>query len=1093
MKVICKNKQDKNIYGKLRGLLFFSSTLVLVLLVVFSVFIILSQCGKRDSGVGQAIGSIKVEELAYTPEIEDIIAQVPPPQIINVKELTIQDIQKLKPIPAEDGGAFKARPGDLMIETENIRSIIQAPSREIGPFTYGGNLVDVDVKRGDEYFRDTLGEENLFVFLGHTLKPAKIGLFKNNVVVATGELDILDYINATGLLHIIKGIAPTFDLKFKIDEAKPIKVTKYFIFSSGRYIKIIDVLCNESDNEIPYFFFADLIDSGGSGEFFIPSSILKGYGYSAYQLFGLGLFKSSLLGFVSEKVDSSYGIYSLEENNLVLIISGVAALAYNVFEKDEINSLLGIMMGTSSKLITIQPRQCLLNQKYFIVGTGSASSLTDEVFRIKAQTQGIKIHEVTGRVVIEGENFIYSTARVAIFDKSGNFITTATTDKNGVFKVVLPEGSYKFVADTPYSPQHRDVDVQLPASGQIVISLPQPAKIYIEVFDVEQKINIPAKVSFLCDGLCPKPICIDPQKCQVMTTSFRDVVYDMLPPEVQHVEFLKDGKRTQILIPPGKYKVIVSRGMEYSRYEESITVGSGQEKSITAYLHRVADAGGWISADTHVHSVNSPDSPVDLKDRVITFAAEGVDLIISTDHDWLTDYEPAIAELGLKDFLVSLIGQEITTFSYGHFNTYPLRISPGEPQDGALDWSDKYDRPEKYGINSEERKNYRFLRALHPLEIFEQAHLMKPGAIKRNIVQVNHPRSGGMGYFDYVMVDTKLFTSWQDPCIHRIIPPLGQCGTAGDLKVSDTKLLPTLDILRDMNNPKRFDAIEIYNSYSEVTIVVNDWFTLLNHGIHITAVGCSDTHQKVSAISGIARTFVKISDDSLENFRNKTEIKNEFVENLLDGQVFVSNGPILEDIAICGLYGSQEVCTGMGRSQMKHITSNFRLKIKLKSVDWVDFDKMMVFINSRDVASKSKSKVYGFPTPAISKSVAPQLSEKIVDGRSFRYRIYEDNIQLPPQTQDFWVVVVVECSVERCGGGKNPMFPIISDKNVRPLLITNPIYIDVDGDGRFTPAGPEYAPSQRQAPIFKEKKIKQKSDSDEEALREALKNLMHKH
>jgi hypothetical protein len=30
------------------------------------------------------------------------------------------------------------------------------------------------------------------------------------------------------------------------------------------------------------------------------------------------------------------------------------------------------------------------------------------------------------------------------------------------------------------------------------------------------------------------------------------------------------------------------------------------------------------------------------------------------------------------------------------------------------------------------------------------------------------------------------------------------------------------------------------------------------------------------------------------------------------------------------------------------------------------------------------------------------------------------------------------------------MFPIIMDKNVKPIIITNPIYIGQSGDGKFT-------------------------------------------
>jgi hypothetical protein len=60
----------------------------------------------------------------------------------------------------------------------------------------------------------------------------------------------------------------------------------------------------------------------------------------------------------------------------------------------------------------------------------------------------------------------------------------------------------------------------------------------------------------------------------------------------------------------------------------------------------------------------------------------------------------------------------------------------------------------------------------------------------------------------------------------------------------------------------------------------------------------------------------------------------------------------------------------------------------------------------------------------------------------------------------------------------NPMFPVITDKNVKPILITNPIYIDQNGDGKFTPPKPTYADSgiSRRAPDFKTKEDVKKLD-----------------
>ena len=64
---------------------------------------------------------------------------------------------------------------------------------------------------------------------------------------------------------------------------------------------------------------------------------------------------------------------------------------------------------------------------------------------------------------------------------------------------------------------------------------------------------------------------------------------------------------------------------------------------MSAVLARVIDTTGWMSADFHVHAVNSPDSIVDNAKRALTFAGDGLDVIVSTDHDVITDFAPIIS------------------------------------------------------------------------------------------------------------------------------------------------------------------------------------------------------------------------------------------------------------------------------------------------------------------------------------------------------------------------------------------------------------------------------------------------------------------
>ena len=42
--------------------------------------------------------------------------------------------------------------------------------------------------------------------------------------------------------------------------------------------------------------------------------------------------------------------------------------------------------------------------------------------------------------------------------------------------------------------------------------------------------------------------------------------------------------------------------------------------------------------------------------------------------------------LGLQDRVVGLAGEELTTFTYGHFGVFPLVVDPARPSGSAVTW-----------------------------------------------------------------------------------------------------------------------------------------------------------------------------------------------------------------------------------------------------------------------------------------------------------------------------------------------------------------------------------------------------------------------
>ena len=74
---------------------------------------------------------------------------------------------------------------------------------------------------------------------------------------------------------------------------------------------------------------------------------------------------------------------------------------------------------------------------------------------------------------------------------------------------------------------------------------------------------------------------------------------------------------------------------------------------VDAVLDHVAPTPGYVACDFHQHTYMSPDAPVPPEDRVISYLADGVDFISSSEHDVHFDYSPLLDALGVRGLLDS--------------------------------------------------------------------------------------------------------------------------------------------------------------------------------------------------------------------------------------------------------------------------------------------------------------------------------------------------------------------------------------------------------------------------------------------------------
>jgi len=285
-----------------------------------------------------------------------------------------------------------------------------------------------------------------------------------------------------------------------------------------------------------------------------------------------------------------------------------------------------------------------------------------------------------------------------------------------------------------------------------------------------------------------------------------------------------------IPVAPGRYRVVVSHGPEWSLATETVEVTETFRPEVEARLRRVVDPGDWVPCDFHLHAAPSNDSQVSLEDRVASLVAEGIRFAVPTDHNHVTDYAPTIAELEVEG-LGTVPGVEVTTWdpAYGHFNAFPFPVDADQPAGGA---------PEYRGTT--------------PGRLFDALHEVGEDVL----VQVNHPRmEHDIGYFEMMGLDART-------------------GAASDAYSAD------------------FDALEVWNGFDLSRMemfdrVLADWLALLGRGRRIVATGSSDSHQVSYQWAGYPRTYVHVAGGSVDD-------PGAVIASLAEGHAFVTSGPLLE-------------------------------------------------------------------------------------------------------------------------------------------------------------------------------------------------------
>jgi hypothetical protein len=577
----------------------------------------------------------------------------------------------------------------------------------------------------------------------------------------------------------------------------------------------------------------------------------------------------------------------------------------------------GTWSDMNVKTVNLLPGKMEFYERYLIIGKGDIASVTDQAYSIRktatTRFSGSLVERSTGRPV---------KGAIFLSNPQSQPVNRIFTEPDGKFAANLVPGNFivqgRARARVASAVRPIALDPGKPVTAQIEIG---PAgKLHFRVLDAKNGRITPAKLLFKAIGGTEEP--------------------DLGPPYdasgAHHSVFSATGEGN-VDVAPGFYQVTAARGIQYSIDQQRIEVLPSRETDSLFRIEKVVQ-GNFISGDFHLHAENSFDSNIPLADRVISLVAEGVDLAVASDHNFITDYREMVRKLGLQDQIKPVVGDEVTVSASYHFNAFPLEVVPSTPNNGAVSVKGKT-----------------------VSQLFDE---VRASTSWDEILQVNHPRAGDIGYFNTFKLD------------------------------------PQTGLPQHSGYDDRFDAIEVFNGrrWSEALLVMQDWFHLLNRGYRYTATGNSDSHQIVLEEAGYPRNLILgVSSIHIEDAT--------LVEKVRRHEIVVSNGPMIH-FSVNG--------QGIG-SEIKN-AKTVSLRIRIEAPPWVDVAEVTVFANGE----------------ARGRFLIADSRDPVRWDQKLDYNLESDT----------WFVVVAR--------GLKPLsdvVPPIQGESLYPLAFTNPIWVDVNGDG----------------------------------------------
>lgn len=614
------------------------------------------------------------------------------------------------------GPAAQARPGDIVMENQHARFIIQAA--DAGPF--GGAVIDADIRRlalAQGY--DHLGALVPWLNLGRTARATRIVISEDGRATGRAVVDVfasdaqllgVDPLALAARLNpsdpeaALGDLAPAEDLPLEIRTRYILEPDSASLLIESRYVP------QGAETPLAY---GDWLEVRGVHARFLSASagMLGGDPAPGFAPFADGEPGFNASEFVAYVADEVAYLYEPVDAGDTPGAGSSACFAAGA----GIGCVAGVHWDAASgprNVATLpaaaQADAPLLHRRRLYVGSDLAAAAAERIAVRGWTAARLPVAVAAGSLPLAG-------AEATLLLRDGDVWRAwqhARSNDDGLASLLAPTGvELRLVVGAPGHANATDdgspiqIAVNVPAGRKelepVSVTLPENATLEVFVRDHRRE-PLPARIAVL--GRDPSPARLASGRGTIRVVAGADDVavqpfigsgdrplprapgavasglvdqagMPVTAADTVAVAAADVEGRAVFALEPGTYTVVASRGPAYAATAYTVTLAAGDTQRLLLDLPKVIDDLGWAHADLSVAAEDDPLGRQTRSDRVAAAAAAGLHLVVAGDANFIANDEAALAALGLDSILDVASSALVDVPTLGRIAAFPVAVS----------------------------------------------------------------------------------------------------------------------------------------------------------------------------------------------------------------------------------------------------------------------------------------------------------------------------------------------------------------------------------------------------------------------------------